>query len=731
MIKFSEIVQIKSVWPGYLGGAVFSAYPLSSKKAVTFRANWKTFTHPPKSGEFWLVKGQFYDDPIYGEQVEVKQCHLQPLPGHLFLRSYLLNNRRFRGFSLGKKKIDKLISEVGNEKLVIDLLNENKWKHIADVLHENIAKILCERWAQAQNEIDTITFLVEHNFNPQLCKKVISLCQANTVERLTNNPFHLLAFGGIARSIWKTVDACSTKLNIAFDDPRRLIGAIEHVMYERLRKGHTAATEEELLEAATKILKTPNQAEKAIESALKAQAICITSISKNEVVYQAIGPAYIEHGLEQRIQRLLDGTMQQSLFNIEHSSLSETIQSYSNTLKISQGYQLTDQQEQAVLMALTERCSVITGYGGTGKTTILRAVVDIATEMNKPVYLMALAGKAKERMSQSTDAPATTIHAFIAAALMGKNSWVDLNCDPLLIIDEASMIDISLFNRLLKLFDKRSFSIVTVGDDAQLSPIGFGLAWHKMANSTIPTTKLTKVHRQAAESDLHRIAMKIRDGSTEPLPLWKGESEGVYLVEADKTSIRDKLKSLKKELPNAQILTPHMSEHMPDSGIVINVELQHALNISGTSGNTTGMRVGRYLIQPGDPVIVTENNYELNVFNGTTGTLISIKSQDDEGLTGVFEFDGYEENLILTEEQCHETGISLAYAISIHKSQGSEYQQTIVTSIAASNFVERSMMYTALTRSKKLCLIVGKQKIYEAAVTSLPRAETLRVGFNI
>ena len=167
-----------------------------------------------------------------------------------------------------------------------------------------------------------------------------------------------------------------------------------------------------------------------------------------------------------------------------------------------------------------------------------------------------------------------------------------------------------------------------------------------------------------------------------------------------------------------------------DSAIALNKLLQKSLDHGEDDYERPSFRVGRYFLRVGDPVIVTENNYELGLFNGTMGRMLELKSNDGE-LEGVFEFDSKDENESLSVQDCYDIGLSLAYAISIHKSQGSEFDKTIMTTTVASKLVERSMIYTGLTRSKRLCLLVGDKSIYQKAVTSPTRAATLRVGFSL
>ena len=429
-------------------------------------------------------------------------------------------------------------------------------------------------------------------------------------------------------------------------------------------------------------------------------------------------------------------------------------------------------QKNTVLMALTNRCSVLTGYGGTGKTTVLKAIADIAKSLGRKTYLLAFTGKAKERLRQATGYKSFTIHAFISA-VKRRALELYLDDDPLIIIDECSMVGAALFNNLLGVLEGMPYSLLTVGDTDQTSPVGFGLVWHRMAKlDFIPRTHLTEVFRQ--RSSLHEVAMTVRSrdevvlgGIADAIPDWNGEAEGVFFVQANAQTLRDTLFKLKTsvdgilrqqveakfqrtihgassflspihvvalevrmkaaedagEIPKAIILTPHMSRQMIDSGDKINRHLQGCLTPLAES-----LMLGEWRLRVGDPVIVTVNSYDLGLFNGTTGTLLRVAARDGKA-SGCFRMEGHKDSVWLSIEELLSVGMRVAYAISIHKSQGSEYDAVLVTCIANSPMVEKSLIYTALTRSKELCLIVGSREVFSEAVRSPSRAETLEVGF--
>jgi exodeoxyribonuclease V alpha subunit len=246
-------------------------------------------------------------------------------------------------------------------------------------------------------------------------------------------------------------------------------------------------------------------------------------------------------------------------------------------------------------------------------------------------------------------------------------------------------------------------------------------------SENIHKVHLTEVHRQVVNSPIHHAAMQIRDGEEHILQAWNGETQGIFLVDSDSFNFLYNLQKLKMAIPEAQVLTPHMSQRMPDSGHAINKYLQEQLYPDARKG----FKLGTTQVYENDPVIITDNSYELGLFNGTTGTLTAVKLNVIGQQCGVFKFDNIEDSVELTTDQMFDVGLQLAYAITVHKSQGSEYESTIICCITTSPFLERSLLYTAITRAKRLVLVVGKQEYYAAAIKRQPRVETLCVGIEL
>jgi len=317
-----------------------------------------------------------------------------------------------------------------------------------------------------------------------------------------------------------------------------------------------------------------------------------------------------------------------------------------------------------------------------------------------------------------------TIHRLIIELGNIASKVVNKHTDPLIIIDESSMVDASLMLELMRAMGGHSFSLLLIGDTAQLPPVGFGIFWHELVKSKkLPSVHLTQVHRQAAESPIHKAAMNVRNSAKHELQKWNKEVEGFFLLDTYKSSAQNELIDIFSVL-DAKILTPFALARFPLSTSNLNPMLQLAVNKSAAEIN-----LGGTTIKVGDPVLVTINNYELGLFNGMTGLVVEIglsrESQED---ICIVEFEGVRELKTLTKIKCYQVGLKLAYALTIHKSQGSEYDNCIV--IVDKVGIEKSMLYTAITRAKKLCLIVGTQRAYDKAVLSAPKIESLNYGFR-
>jgi len=708
------VLQVNSVTPGNIGGAIFSGRVIGQRRILVCKADYRIITRVPQAGECWKFRGMVTKHDEYRDFVTIESCYLVSLQEAGYIKNFLLKHPSFRGFGFGAKKVEKLVDAFGADALV-SALDNGKVSHLSEIVSTVLAEQILITWRKLSNETETIRFLVENKIPIELAVRILKVCSYDTVTRLKQNPYMLVAFSNVVPKIWRMLDELAFKLGIKKDDVRRLVGAVELSLYRALEQGNTASPVASLQSDFNAIVKTPELFNDAVKAAFEVKVAC--SIVRNgTVLIQPIGAAMIEQDVEDKIVEMSNSPFQKDLV----SDIGRSIGEYSNVFENMYGFALNSEQKEAVKTALNSNISAITGFGGTGKTTVLRAIVELA---GRPVYVLALSGKAKERAKESTGVDAYTIHSFISRV---SSKILPVSGNPLIIIDEASMVDIALINRLFKVMGGNEFSLVTVGDTGQLSPVGFGLFWHSIVKSKLlPVVNLTEVHRTSS-TQLHAAAMAVRGGSLSGIPTWNGETKGIYFVDCriNQKELGSTLVDLRKLVnPDHQIITPYMYDGAVDSGNAINSAIQFSVHQEGTPS----LYLRSFWLKQGDPVIVTSNSYERELFNGNIGRLIEVVTEGEE-VVGMFDF--YGRTHYLNVADCWELGVRLAYAISIHKSQGSEYDTSIVCVVSDTDMLERSMLYTAITRSKNLTLLVGNRDVARKAAERPNRADALCVGFQ-
>lgn len=727
-------LRVTSVTLGRFGGCVFGGIRVDrkSKKIYLCKARQGVCARVPCIGEIWKVKGCETAHEEFKTFILIEYCSIVSIIttcNEDLLKWHLKKHHVFRGFGLGSKKIERLVTNVGAEKL-IELLNNGDWVRLSNTLGERVARVLVNKWGSLKNDFETTQFLTENKIPLSICKKLLRVCCIDTVERIKANPYSLVSFCDIVPDIWSLVENIAVSLNIHKDDERRLVGMIEVNLYQRLNRGHTGISQLELKQYLMADCKENALVDKAIQTALSIKAICFKDINDKRF-YQLTSIGYIEFEVERALKKLMSKPPQINLFDGPHSELTKKLERYNIEFCKRNGYSLTVTQLNAIQTSLTNNLTVIDGYSGTGKTTILQAVVDLSDGDREP-YIVALSGKAKERAKESTGSDTYTIHNFINRL---HNRKVSRFRKMFIIIDEASMVDILLIRKLLGALEGSDYKLMMLGDKAQLPPVGFGLCFHRLVDigntETLKVIKLIEVHRTKSTGMLHHVAMGIRKGRLPPLKAWSGENEGVFILPCHtKAELHQVLLNTIKKRPEAQIVTPHVTEKRIDSVKDINSFIQR--NLRDYCGNETPyISIGQTRLMKGDPVLVTQNMYELDLYNGTKGVINSVYySQDSEELSCDINF-GDRGTVKITKSIASTLGLELAYGISVHKSQGSEYDTTIVCAIESSPLLDRSLFYTALTRSKKLTLIAGRYEVASYAVEKGNRSSMLDVIFSI
>ena len=367
-------------------------------------------------------------------------------------------------------------------------------------------------------------------------------------------------------------------------------------------------------------------------------------------------------------------------------------------------------------MALHHPLGVLTGGAGTGQTTVLQVIHQVAEQVAVPVVQMALSGRAAQRLREATERPASTIAAFLLAAEQGS---VNPESEPLVIIDESSMLDVPLMYSIVRVLPGRA-RLLLVGDPYQLPPIGFGLVFQVLATSpNIPKIELVAVHRQAQSSGIPQIARGIRCGIVPSLPPFAGFRAGVNFVEASDGGVMDEILRVLTEwssCDDAQVLC--VTKRGTNGTRNINASL-HA------KASATKPTLERWGFTEGDPIIYLVNDYQKELWNGSLGRIDKVLNSNGKRSL-LCSLDGVRQEI--PEEELHR--IDLAYAITVHKAQGSQFKRVILP-VFRNRLLDRTLIYTALTRGMEQVVFIGDWDAFERAVTAPPHSHDRQVGFSI
>ncbi len=562
-------------------------------------------------------------------------------------------------------------------------------------------------WAEQKVVREIMVFLQSYGVGTSRAVRIYKTYGNDAVARVSENPYRLaLDIHGIG---FKTADVIAQKLGIPKESLIRAQAGIRHVLQEFSGQGHCACERQKLVEAGSSLLEiTEELIGTAIDNELAEKHLIAEEVGGEKLVF--LGSLYnAELGVSSHILRLQQGTTGWA----EIDSV-KAIAWVEGKAKIS----LSDSQKKAVDLALKSKVLVITGGPGVGKTTLVNSILQIIRAKSAEVLLCAPTGRAAKRLTESTGVQAKTIHRLLEfdPKIFGfKRDRENPLKTNLVIVDEASMIDVVLMNQLLRAIPDES-ALLLVGDVDQLPSVGPGSVLSDViASQVVPCVFLTEIFRQAATSQIIVNAHRINEGK---IPIKTGDDgtlSDFYFVPAETAEeISDKVMQIVCEripkrfgldaVKDVQVLTP-----MNRGGLgtrSLNVELQKRLN----SGATPQLTKFGWSYGPGDKVIQVVNNYDKEVFNGDIGTISSIDVEESELL---IEFDGRE--VVYDANELDE--LSLAYAASIHKSQGSEYPAVVIP-LAMQHFMmlERNLLYTGVTRGKKLVVIVGQPKALALAI---------------
>lgn len=606
---------------------------------------------------------------------------------------HLATNPSFAG--IGYAKAAKLGEAFGSD--LARVLADGEVGLFTPIVGQDVAEGLVLAWREHLARGDTVVWLGEHGFDPRLAGKVVDFWGEEAPQRLRENPYILLAFTSFAK-----VDAAARSLGIAAEDPRRLVAGVESALYDALDGKHTWMSGDVLKRAASAVLGAPGD---VIDCAI-AMAEADNAIERSGDGWQASGPAMMEQFVVDRLSAMIAPPPMEDLIAREVSA-DEVHAALDQWCRV--GNMVLDQEQRlAVELGVRQRFSILTGGAGVGKTTVLKALVALCEQFGRSVHMAALAGRAAVRMEEATGKKASTIAAFLKGVEAHK---IALGPESLVVIDESSMLDLPTFYKILRVLPD-GCRLMLVGDPGQLPPIGFGLTFHVLAEAGIfPMVELKKVYRQTGASGIPAVSRSIRNGIVPDLDPFDGKTAGVSFVPCSAEAMADVIIDVAAALGNIgdEVRMLSAVKASPSGLLAMNARF-HAIMAAGRR-TLHGYTVG-------EPVMFLKNDYQRGLRNGSLGI---VRALDGEVL--VCDFDGEEQRF----GQYDLADVMLAYAMTVHKSQGSQFKRVIVP-VQRSRILDRTLIYTAVTRATEQVVLVGDVDVMAKAVTNPPSASRRRTG---
>ena len=647
-------------------------------------------------GSVLLCRGEWKVDKRYGSQF-VAATWEETMPATVYGIEKYLGSGLVKG--IGPRFARAIVQRFGTETIDIIETEIERLYEVPNIGRKRVAKIR-ESWEKQKDIKNVMLFLQGYGVSTAYAAKIYREYGKESIDKVRENPYRL------ADDIWgigfKTADGIAAKMGYEKEDPRRCRSGILYTLGQLSDEGHVYAGEEQLVKTAGQLLEA---GETAIRDTLAGMLQAEDLILDKDAIY--LPPFYhAECGTSRRLRDLAESTGR-SLFDGLFDPSSLTAET---------GIEYDEVQLAAIRQAVTSKVMVLTGGPGTGKTTTTQGIIAALKKAGLRVLLAAPTGRAAKRMSEATGMEAKTIHRLLEYNPQDgykRNDENPLEGDAL-IVDECSMIDILLMNNLLKAVPV-GMRLVFVGDIDQLPSVGAGNVLRDVIDSQrIPVVRLVRIFRQAQKSRIVMNAHTINQGRFPDTSNGR-DTDFFFMREDDPERAAETIVRLVKErLPRAyrespdriQVLTPMQR------GVVgaanLNLLLQQALNPSGPS-----LGRGGYTYRQGDRVMQLRNNYAKEVFNGDLGY---IREVDTEERMLTVDFDGKKVEYDVTELD----ELTLAYATTIHKAQGSEYP-IVVMPVLMTHFVmlQRNLIYTGITRAKKICVLLGAAKALAYAVRNV------------
>ena len=677
------------------------------------------------AGEILTLEGDWATHPKHGKQFQAQKCK-QNMPATAAGMQRYLASGLIKG--IGPKLAKRIVSNFGKNTLEVIERTPERLREVPDIGPKR-SLLIAEAWEEQKHVKEIMLFLHTHNISTNLAIKIYKHYGADAISIVQSDPYRL------AQDIYgvgfKTADRIAQDLGLPGDHPSRIEAGLLYVLNQFTDDGNVFAPRQVLLDRAQELLNVSSdlippaverlifnervhqdslpiadQNEQAIPQSLKLaepeDPYRLPAVYLTPLYYSELGAAQRLHELARALPTRLSD-MPPAFVNLDPY--------------------LSEEQKGGIQSSLSHPVSVLTGGPGTGKTTTIRALITALDSAGKSYALASPTGRAAKRLSQATDRPASTIHRLLGFSPregFKYNNDNPLNID-MLVVDESSMLDTVLANHLFKAI-KPGTHLLLVGDVDQLPSVGPGdVLRDVIASKVAPVTRLSAIFRQAAHSHIITNAHRINQGQMPVFPSAKAETGGAgedfFLFSSESAEsaaewvrdvvcnrIPDKFGFHPRD--DIQVLSPMYRG--PVGVNTLNEILQASIN-PPVSGKVEKNFFGQ-TFRPGDKLMQIQNNYDKNVYNGDIGHLINI---DLVNQTLTVDFEGRH----VTYDWSEADQLVLAYAVTVHKAQGSEYPAVVVPLVTQHYIMlQRNLLYTAITRARELCVIVGSRRAIGIAV---------------
>ncbi|MFZ2087904.1 MAG: ATP-dependent RecD-like DNA helicase [Desulfobaccales bacterium] len=654
-----------------------------------------------REGEQLELKGHFEVHPKWGEQFKVTWWYAV-LPSTLAGIERYLASGLVKG--IGPELAKRLVTRFGQDTLEIIDNTPDRLQEVAGIGEKRIQQITRD-WQEHKGAREFLVALQGLGLTLGFATKIYKHYGDQALAVATANPYQLaLDIQGLG---FATADRLAARLNLDPLTPARLAAGLLHVLEAKAGDGHVYVPEEMLLQEAGELLQVaPKPLKKALDDLAREGRVVIQALQTGTGVFRK--PAWVaENGIARDLTLLKTTPAQTAPLHLE-----DLISRVQEERQLT----LSEEQAQAVALALREKLAIITGGPGTGKTTIVSCILDLYRQVGARVLLMAPTGRAAKRLSETTGAEATTIHRALEFSPQTggfrRNASEPLRADAI-VVDEMSMVDTYLMYHFLRAVPPGA-RLIMVGDVHQLPAVGPGNILKDMMDSgVVAVARLTQIYRQARESLIVVNAHRVNQGDFPVLAGFNDDKDFVFVPRKEPEAIKASLLNLVcRELParygfdpvrDLQVITPM---HRGAVGVqTLNHELQQRLN-----GRAPKFTFGARVYRRGDKVMQLKNNYFKEVFNGDIGLVTGLNAATGQLLV---EFDGR----TVAYEPGEGEEITLAYAVTVHKAQGSEFPAVVLV-LTTHHFLllQRNLLYTALTRGRRLVVLVGSQKALAIAI---------------